>query len=86
MAAVKLCLELGIDVNAANETGFTAVMGAANKGWDDILEVLLKAGGRLDVQDAQGRTPLRWAKGEIIALHPPEEKPTTIALIEKYTN
>jgi len=85
MAAVKLCLELGIDVNAANETGFTAVMGAANKGWDDILEVLLKAGGRLDVQDAQGRTPLRWAKGEFIALHPPEEKPTTIALIEKYT-
>ena len=84
MAAVKLCLELGIDVNAANETGFTAVMGAANKGWDDVLEVLLKAGGRLDVQDAQGRTPLRWAKGEFIALHPPEEKPTTIALIEKY--
>jgi ankyrin repeat protein len=85
MEAVKLCLELGLDVNAANETGFTAVMGAANKGWDDILEVLLKAGGRLDVADAQGRTPLRWAKGEFIALHPPEEKPTTVALIEKYT-
>ena len=83
--AVRLCLELGIDVNAVNETGFTAVMGAANKGWDDILEVLLEAGGRLDVADAQGRTPLRWAKGEFIALHPPEEKPTTIALIEKYT-
>ena len=59
-------------------------MGAANKGWDDILEVLIKAGGRLDVQDAQGRTPIRWAKGEFIALHPPEEKPSTIALIEKY--
>jgi ankyrin len=85
MQAVKLCLELGIDVNAANETGFTAVMGAANKGWDDILDVLLQAGGRLDVADAQGRTPLRWAKGEFIALHPPEEKPTTAALIEKYT-
>jgi ankyrin repeat protein len=86
MAAVKLCLELGLDVNAANETGFTAVMGAANKGWNDILDVLLEGGGRLDVQDAQGRTPLRWAKGEFIALHPPEEKPATIALIEKYTH
>lgn len=85
MQAVKLCLELGIDVNAANETGFTAVMGAANKGWDDILEVLLQAGGRLDVADAQERTPLRWAKGEFIALHPPEEKSSTVALIEKYT-
>ncbi|HEY1305987.1 MAG TPA: ankyrin repeat domain-containing protein [Vicinamibacterales bacterium] len=83
MAAVKLCLELGIDVNSKNETGFTAVMGAANKGWDDILELLVKSGARLDVADKDGRTPLRWAKGEFIALHPPEEKPTTVALIEK---
>jgi len=83
MAAVKLCLELGIDVNAKNETGFTAVMGAANKGWDDILELLVKSGARLDAADKDGRTPLRWAKGEFIALHPPEEKPTTVALIEK---
>jgi uncharacterized protein len=83
MAAVKLCLELGIDVNAKNETGFTAAMGAANKGWDDILELLVKSGARLDVADKDGRTPLRWAKGEFIALHPPEEKPSTVALIEK---
>jgi uncharacterized protein len=83
MAAVKLCLELGLDVNAKNETGFTAVMGAANKGWDDILELLVKSGARLDVADKDGRTPLRWAKGEFIALHPPEEKPSTVALIEK---
>ncbi|HEY7188340.1 MAG TPA: ankyrin repeat domain-containing protein [Vicinamibacterales bacterium] len=83
MAAVTLCLELGLDVNAKNETGFTAVMGAANKGWDDIVELLVKSGARLDVADKDGRTPLRWAKGEFIALHPPEEKPTTVALIEK---
>ena len=83
MAAVKLCLELGLDVNAKNETGFTAVMGAANKGWDDILELLVTSGARLDVADKDGRTPLRWAKGEFIALHPPEEKPSTVALIEK---
>jgi len=83
MAAVKLCLELGLDVNAKNETGFTAVMGAANKGWDDILALLVQSGARLDVADKDGRTPLRWAKGEFIALHPPEEKPSTVALIEK---
>jgi ankyrin repeat protein len=83
MEAVKLCLGLGIDVNAKNETGFTAVMGAANKGWDDILELLVKHGARLVVADKDGRTPLRWAKGEFIALHPPEEKPSTVALIEK---
>jgi ankyrin repeat protein len=83
MQAVLLCLERGADVNAANATGVTAVMGAANRGSDDILEVLVKAGARLDVQDAQGRTPMRWAKGEFLALHPPQEKPSTMALIEK---
>ena len=43
----------------------------------------MKSGARLDVADKDGRTPLRWAKGEFIALHPPEEKPSTVALIEK---
>ena len=40
---------------------------------------------RLDVQDNQGRTPLRWAQGEFLATHPPEAKPSTIALIKKLT-
>jgi ankyrin repeat protein len=83
LEAVRLCLEKGADVNAANATGLTAVMGAANRGSDDILEVLVRAGARLDVQDNQGRTPLRWAQGEFLALHPPEAKPSTIALIQK---
>jgi ankyrin repeat protein len=84
MQAVLLCLEQGNDVNAQNETGVTAVMGAANRGSDDILEVLIKAGARLDVADKEGRTPMRWAQGEFLALHPPVEKPSTIALLRKY--
>ena len=84
MQAVLLCLEKGNDVNAKNETGVTAVMGAANRGSDDILEVLIKAGARLDVADKEGRTPMRWAQGEFLALHPPVEKPSTIALLKKY--
>jgi hypothetical protein len=83
MQAVLLCLEKGANVNAANETGVTASMGAANRGWDDILEVLVKAGARLDVQDNQGRTLMRWAQGEFLATHPPEAKPSTIALLKK---
>ena len=83
MRAVRLCLEKGADVSAKNETGVTAVMGAANRGWDDILEALVKAGARLDVQDNEGRTLMRWAQGEFLATHPPEAKPSTIALLKR---
>jgi ankyrin repeat protein len=86
LEAVQLCLEKGADVNAANSAGQTAVMGAANRGSDDILRLLVKAGARLDVADKQGRTPMRWAYGEFLALHPPEKKPSTIALLEELMN
>jgi uncharacterized protein len=83
MEAVQLCLEKGADVNAVNSMGLTAVMGAANRGLDDIVELLVKKGARLDVKDKQGRDPLTWAKGVYLATHMPEEKPSTMALIQK---
>jgi ankyrin repeat protein len=83
MEAVQLCLEKGADVNAVNAMGLTAVMGAANRGLDDVVELLVKKGARLDVKDKQGRTPFIWAKGVYLATHMPEEKPSTMALIQK---
>ena len=83
LAAVKLCHELGMDVNAVNSMGITAVMGAANRGSDDIIEYLVANGARLDVVDNEGRSPLDWAKGVFLATHPPEPKPGSIALIER---
>ena len=41
--AVRLCLDQGFDVNAANEMGLQAVHGAANRGSDDIIELLATA-------------------------------------------
>src|SRR5919197_4783118 len=61
LEAIKLCLEKGADVNAANSMGLTAVMGAANRGSDEIIQFLVEKGDRLDVKDAVGRTPIRWA-------------------------
>jgi len=81
--AVKLCIEKGGDVNAKNSMGLTAVMGAANRGSDELLEFLVKQGAKLDVKDNEGRTPTDWAKGVFLATNAPEEKPTTIALIKK---
>jgi uncharacterized protein len=82
LAAVELCYELGIDVNAVNSMGLTAVFGAANRGSDDILRFLVEHGARLDVSDNEGRTPLDWAMGVFLATHPAEPKPSSIALIE----
>ena len=63
LEAVKLCVELGIDVNAVNSMGLTAIHGAANRGSDDIIEYLVSQGARLDIADNEGRTPLDWAHG-----------------------
>ena len=83
MEALKLCFEKGADVNAKNSMGVTAVIGAANRGSDDMLEFLVQKGAKLDVKDNEGRTPLVWAGGVFLATNPPEEKPSTMALIKK---
>jgi ankyrin repeat protein len=85
MEAVKLCLEKGNHVNAMNSMGIGAVIGAVNRGSDDILEFLVQNGARLDVKDNEGRTPMVWAEGVFLATNPPERKPSTVALLEKLT-
>ena len=80
--AVRLCYELGLDVNAVNSMGLTAVFGAANRGNDDIIKFLVEKGARLDVADKEGRTPLTWAEGVFLATHPAQPKPSSIALIK----
>jgi uncharacterized protein len=85
LEAVKICLELGADVNAVNSMGLTAVMGAANRGSDDIIQYLVEKGGRLDVKDAVGRTPIAWAEGVFLASVGAERKPSTVALLDKLT-
>ena len=47
LQAVALCLELGADVNATNSMGLTALIGAANRGSNDIIQFLVEHGARL---------------------------------------
>jgi ankyrin repeat protein len=86
LEAVKLCLELGGDVNAVNEMGLGAVHGAANRGSDDIIELLARNGARVDVPDKEGRTPFVWAEGVFLATNSPIAKPSTMALIKRLMN
>ena len=65
--------------------GLTALLGAANSGSNDIIELLVERGARLDVKDREGRTPLRWAEGVFLAAVGAERKPATIALLERLT-
>jgi ankyrin repeat protein len=82
LEAVKLCHDLGNDVNAVNSMGLTALMGAANRGSDDIIRFLVEKGAKLDLKDKEGRTALTWAEGVFLATHPAKPKPSSIALIK----
>ena len=81
LEAVKLCHELGMDVNQANSMGITALHGAANRGSEDIIRFLVEKGANLEAQDNEHRSALDWAKGVFLATHPPEPKPGSIALV-----
>ena len=83
LEAVKLCVELGLDVNAVNSMGLTAMHGAANRGSDDIIRYLVQQGAKIDVKDAEGRTPLTWAEGVFLATHPARPKPSSIELLKQ---
>jgi ankyrin repeat protein len=84
--AVQLCLDHGIAVNAVNAMGLQAVHGAANRGSDDIIELLAKHGADLDRPDKEGRTPYVWAQGVFLATNSPVAKPSTMALLDRLTN
>ena len=82
LEAVQLCHKLGMDVNAVNSMGLTALHGAANRGSDDIIRFLVDKGAKLDVKDKEGRTPLNWAEGVFLATHPAKPKPSSIELLQ----
>jgi ankyrin repeat protein len=63
ISSIKLCLDAGVDVNTADNQGDTALHGAAQKGWDQVVEFLVDHGAKLDVKDKKGRTPLDAANG-----------------------
>ena len=61
--AIALCLAAGVDVNAADTRGQTALHGAALQGLDQVVRFLAEHGATLDVKDKRGFTPLDAAMG-----------------------
>jgi ankyrin repeat protein len=63
LEAVKLCYELGNDVNAVDANGETALHGAAHRGSNEMVKFLVDKGAKLDVVNALGWTPWIIADG-----------------------
>lgn len=58
LQAVKLALDLGADVNAANQTGDTALFGAVPKGFKTVVQFLVERGAKVGVKNKRGQTLL----------------------------
>ena len=65
LEAVKLAMEVGADVNAANAAGQTALQAAAFTGLNAAVQLLVDKGANVNAKDNVGQTP--WSIAEAIS-------------------
>ena len=63
LEAVRICVELGNDVNAVNYRGETGLHGAAYRGVNIVVEYLVEQGAKLDARTDRGWMALGIADG-----------------------
>jgi uncharacterized protein len=61
LEAVKVLLELGANVSAVNRTADTALHVASTRGFNNLIQLLVEKGARLDMKNDRGQTPLAIA-------------------------
>ena len=83
LAAVKYCLELGLDINAADNQGYTALHGAAYRGDNELVKFLVEKGARLDARTRRGWSVTDMANAPSLRSSVPLAHPDTIALLLK---
>ena len=96
LEAVKLCLDLGLDPSAVDGDGRTALHGAAHKGRNEVVQLLVDHGARLDVRDhgsrdtvngellGHGWLPVDYADGLVrVGVQSAIAHPDTAALMRK---
>lgn len=82
---VKLLLAAHADVNARDDAGNTALMGAVLRGWNEMAKTLIAAGADPYAANNAGVSPYDAAKGKPagVRLQAVDLKPDTAALIEQ---
>jgi ankyrin repeat protein len=80
--ALKILIEVGVDVNATNEADFTALHCAAFSGLNELVQHLVDHGADINARDWRGRTPFRLAEGAKQSFHY-QEWPEVAALLQK---
>jgi len=83
LEALKFAMTLGLDINAANNRGETALHGAALRGADTIVQYLLDHGANLNAKSKAGFTPLDVAMGKSVFGQLPVPHESTVALIRR---
>ena len=58
LPAAAAAIDLGADVNAANQAGDTALHAAAAKGFNSVVQLLADKGAQLNAKNKRGLTPL----------------------------
>jgi ankyrin repeat protein len=96
LEAVKMILDLGLDPNAQDEDGRAALHGAAHKGRNAVVQLLVDRGAKLDLHDLGSRDtvngdmkgvtwiPLAYAQGLVrVGVQSAIAHPETAAFIKK---
>jgi ankyrin repeat protein len=81
--AVRYCLDLGLDVNTRDVTGYTALAGAAWRGDNQLIELLVEKGARLDVRTHRQWSVTDMATGPYLRTTGSTPHPDTVALLLK---
>ena len=81
--AARYALELGLDINAANEWGATALHGAVYHAAGDLIRFLVAHGADIDATDWEDQTPLRLARGHMICCTTYVEHPEIADLLRE---
>lgn len=81
--AAGYALELGLDINAANDWGATALHGAVYHAAGDLVRFLVANGADVDATDWEDQTPLRLARGHMICCTTYVEHPEIAALLRE---
>jgi ankyrin repeat protein len=64
--AARFVLDLGLDVNERNRSGESPLHGAVWRGSNELIQLLVDRGAKLDARNGSGLTPLQTANGECV--------------------